>query len=365
MAMPGAIDPKTDTAAQPDDHAERDGRNETTAAYANDAEAGGLSSSLPGWLNGAMGQPDSSLAPAQPARLQELQLSSASAEDPLAVPVKKSDGEVNGHVIGQGGKIYDPDKTDLDDIPSIKPDNGRQPNGETVVFVNGISNTQTQAYEAAQRLANTTGAEVRVLYNATRGEVADYTRGAVGDGWLTDNRSVRNLSDLIYKAGRSGQALHVVATSNGAAITKDALHKAQDRLFSDNNRGTGLWGSESKGRAAAAEKTQQQLGKVDVETFGPVVDSFAGVKGPRYLHFLNKQDSASIAELRRPLERPFNDDVQLGNAGLNARVIRIDSNRVPGDPHGGHYLETYLPARLGTFDKVYGAHPTGRFNDQR
>jgi hypothetical protein len=297
-------------------------------------------------------------------RPDEIQtIAAATSARPVASLGGKSNDDVNGFIIGEGGKIYDPSKTDLNTIPTIKPTN-RALNGETVVFVNGISNTQQQAYQAAQRLANETGAEVRVLYNSTRGAIADYTRGAIGDGWLTDNRSVQNLSNLIYDAASSGRELHVVATSNGAAITKDALHKAQDRLFSDNNRNTGAFGLDPSGRNAAVQTTQRQLGSIQIETFAPVIDSFNGVIGPKYLHYLNKQDSASLAELRRPLERPFNDNVQIDNAGVNARVIRIDDNRVPGDGNGGHYLETYLPHRQGTFDDVYRTAAPGRFNDR-
>jgi hypothetical protein len=306
------------------------------------------------------------LEPAQAAaQSRSFSVAKTTYAQPVADSGKLSDADANGLVIGQGGKVYDPATTALNSVPTIKPNNGKPLNGETVVFVNGINNTQKQAYEAAQRISNTTGAEVRVLYNSQRGAVADYLRGAIGDGWLTNNRSVENLEGLIYDAARSGRELHIVATSNGAAITKDALAKAQDHLFSDNNAGTGLLGLEGKGRDAAVKQTQQQLGRIEVETFGPVIDSFAGINGPRYLHYLNKQDSASLAELRRPIERPFNDDVQLGNAGQNARVIRIDANRVPGDSNGGHYLETYLPSRLGTFDQIYNTYPSGRFNDVR
>ncbi len=295
--------------------------------------------------------------------LQVRTLAQANAAQPVANLNEKSDGDVNGFVIGQGGKVYDPSKTALNAIPTIKPTN-RAPNGETVVFVNGISNTQQQAYAAAQRIADQTGAEVRVLYNSSRGAIADYTRGALGDGWLTNNQSVQNLSSLIYDAARSGRELHIVATSNGAAITKDALHKAQDRLFDNNNRNTGALGLDPGGREAAVQNTRRQLGSIQVETFGAVIDSFNGVGGPKYLHYVNKQDSANLAILRRPVEAPLNDDIQVDNAGANARVIRINDNRVPGDSNGGHYLETYLPNRQGTFDDVYRTATPGQYNDR-
>jgi hypothetical protein len=299
-----------------------------------------------------------------PAIALQIQLiAKGNSAQPVAGLGGKKDSDINGFVIGQGGKVYDPKTTDLNSIPTIKPTN-RARNGETMVFVNGISNTQGQAYEAAQRIANQTGAEVRVLYNATRGGLDDYVRGAVGDSWLANNQSVQNLSNLVYDAAKSGRTLHILATSNGAAITKDALHKAQDRLFSDNNRNTGFGGLESTGRNAAVRATQKQLGSIQVETIAPVIDSFNGVVGPKYLHYLNKQDSASLAELRRPAERPFNDNIQIDNAGANARVIRINDNRVPGDSNGGHYLETYLPHRQGTFNEVYRNATPGVFNDR-
>jgi hypothetical protein len=295
--------------------------------------------------------------------LQVQTLARANAAQPVAKLNQKSNDDVNGFVIGQGGKIYDPSKTDLNAIPTIKP-TGRPPNGETVVFVNGISNTQQQAYDAAQRIANQTGAEVSVLYNSTRGSIADYTRGAIGDGWLTNNPSVQNLSNLIYDAAKSGRELHIFATSNGAAISKDALHKAQDRLFSDNNRNNSALGLDPGGREAAVKNTRRQLGSIQVETLGPVIDSFNGVNGPKYLHYVNKQDSANLAILRRPVEAPFNDGIQVDNAGANARVIRINDNRMPGDSNGGHYLETYLPNRQGTFDDVYRTAKPGQYNDR-
>lgn len=290
-------------------------------------------------------------------------VASATRAQPIAPLGAKSNDEVNGLVIGRLGEVYDPTTTDLNAIPTIRPTNGRA-NGETVLFVNGIANTQQQAYTAALRIANETGAEVRILYNSTRGQAADFTRGAISDGWLTNNRSVQNLSNLIYGAAKSGCELHIFATSNGAAITKDALHKAQDRLFSDNNKNTGALGLEPRGRETAVRNTRRQLDSIQVETFGAVIDSFNGVNGPRYLHYVNKQDAANLAILRRPVEAPFNDNIQVDNAGANARVIRIDDNRVPDDGNGGHYLETYLPNRQGTFDNVYGTAAPGRYNDR-
>lgn len=283
-----------------------------------------------------------------------------------------SDSTVNGFWIGETSngvrRAYDPRTTALGSVPAIRPDAGFARTGGSVIFVNGIANTQANAANAGQLIANKTGGDVRVMYNATQGTIQDVVRGA-GDNFSTFGVNfqapARALGSTIYHSARNGDSLHIMSNSHGSTLTRNALYLARDQLLKDfGYREIGLPGLEHalnkeayfqqlRTNETAIARTNAALNNIKVETFGAAVGNF-DVPGPKYLHWVNTND---------PVVQGAGIDYQ-GNAakvgslnpGANSVVVRFTSG-TNGDIKA-HYLETYIPTRVGvgSFDQIYNRY---------
>lgn len=299
-----------------------------------------------------------------PARPQPLPLSG----QPLGT---FGDSTVNGFWIGESPngvrRAYEPRTTPLGSVPAIRPDAGFARNGGSVIFVNGIANTQAQAANAGQLIANKTGGDVRVLYNASQG-INDVPRAA-GDNFSTFGVNfqppARALGNTIYHSALNGQPLHIMSNSHGSTLTRNALYLAREQLLThygyremkfpglehDLNRDAYFQQLRTNNEAMA--RTNAALGNIKVETFGAAVGNF-DVAGPKYLHWVNTND---------PVVQAAGIDYQ-GNAakveslnpGANSVVVRFTSG-TNGDIRA-HYLETYIPTRVntGSFDQIYNKY---------
>lgn len=297
---------------------------------------------------------------------------------PQAIPVSGqplgtfSDSTVNGFWIGESAngvrRAYDPRTSALGSVPAIKPDAGFARTGGSVIFVNGIANSQANAANAGQLIANKTGSDVRVMYNATQGTIQDVVRGA-GDNFSTFGVNfqapARALGNTIYHSARNGQSLHIMSNSHGSTLTRNALYLARDQLLKDfGYREIGLPGLEHalnkdayfqqlRTNETAIARTNEALNNIKVETFGAAVGNF-DVPGPKYLHWVNTND---------PVVQGAGIDYQ-GNAakvgslnpGANSVVVRFTSG-TNGNIEA-HYLETYIPKRVsvGSFDQIYNKY---------
>src|SRR5689334_4741944 len=79
-------------------------------------------------------------------------------------PAGKSPKSYDGMYLGANGQFFNPASTSLQDIPTIKPQNGES-KGLTV-FVNGVGGKPNGVVDQMQQLANVSGNNVVGIYNA-------------------------------------------------------------------------------------------------------------------------------------------------------------------------------------------------------
>ncbi len=289
-----------------------------------------------------------------------------------------NNGAADGFWIGETSdtvrRAYDPRFTPMGEVPAIQPDPGFARSGGSVIFVNGLNNDQAAAANAGQLIANKTGGDVHVFYNATQGP-NDVPRG-IGDNlnWLGVSRTpaARQLASTIATSAANGQSLHLVSTSHGSILTRNALYIAREQLLEQNGyRNIRLPGLEYTLNREAYERqvqvnaqaqatTYRQLGNIKIETFGSAAARW-DIGGPQYVHWVNQNDRvAALSGINFQGLAPRVDTI---DAGDNAVIVRFIEG--PTDLVGGlttsHSLETYLPKRinLGSFDQVYNQHSTG------
>ncbi|WNG45309.1 hypothetical protein F0U60_15250 [Archangium minus] len=196
-------------------------------------------------------------------------------------------------------------------------------------FVNGVWNTVADHRASLQSLANRTGSEVVGIYNASDGTVEDLSQVSRDKLGAKDNPTTKTLASGLYKELQAGRSPHVVAHSQGALITSNALSEVRDRLIKD-----GL-------KEADAEKA---LSRVKVETFGGAAQSYPD--GPKYVHYVNLLDPiVRGAGLQAQGLTPSG-----AQPGRGAKVLAF-SSFIPG-LHS--FADPYLPKRQ-PFDQVYGS----------
>lgn len=243
-------------------------------------------------------------------------------------PARGADTQYDGHFVGAGGRTFRP-STPLSEIPPVLPSAGRD-NGQTVVYVNGISTTKDGQFSSLREIADRTGARVVGLHNATSGAFADIIQSAGDTLDVGRNPAVDALASTVYDEAAAGRTVNLMAHSQGALITSRALQDVRNRLLVED----GLTRAEA----------EAVLSRVRVETFGGAAGSYPD--GPRYVHYVNRLDPVStlfgLGPLANPLVRP----------GRGAVVHRFGERE---NAHG--FDETYLPrrvpferARRGDFD---------------
>ena len=283
-------------------------------------------------------------------------------------------GQADGFWIGEdrGGirRAYDPAVSSLGSVPAIRPDAGFQRSGGSVIFVNGLQNNQAQAANAGQLIANKTGGDVRVFFNASQG--ANDIPRAIGDNlnWLGVSRTpaTNQLASTIATMAANGQSLHLMSTSHGSILTRNALYVAQEQLMTrygyQEIKLPGLaaavdpagYQRQVQINSAAEAQTFRALQNIKIETFGSGTAKW-DIDGPKYLHWVNTNDpvvKAAGIDFQGAAARL--DSVA---AGRDAVIVRFTSGRDGATE--SHFMETYLPRRIdtGSFDQVYNRGSTG------
>ena len=207
--------------------------------------------------------------------------------------------------------------------------NGR----ETVMFVNGISNSAADHQGTLGLIEGQGGTRAVGLYNATEGFFADTgqvradqaenTRRAAGT-WQgqTANAATRSLSDSIVNHLNGTQdPMHLMAHSQGGLVTANAIYDARQRLTAEHG----------------AERANEMLGRLQVETFGGAARNYAD--GPQYTHWINQSDNVT------------------GNMGPDARtggrdaIFRRFNTDAPGDVLNHNFATVYWPERQRQFQQ--------------
>ena len=171
-----------------------------------------------------------------------------------------------------------------------------------------------------QSIADTTGAKLIGVHNATEGMAADLLQCVKDKLDKGTNPAVDTLADTIYSELKAGRSVHVMGHSQGGLITSRALNDVARRLRIED----GL----------SQADTEKLLGKVNVETFGAAAWSYPD--GPKYVHYVNDKDQV-------PGLFGLGNGV-LDHPGKGAVVRHFSSGSNMGEAHG--LTQSYLPARI-------------------
>ena len=249
---------------------------------------------------------------------------------------ERPDTVYDGVYVGANGQTFPPG-TPLNQVPAVRPSDGREPN-ETLIYINGINTTKDGQSASLQAIADRTGAQVIGIHNATEGMITDLGQCITDKLDRGRNPAVDTLADTIYSEINAGRTIHLVAHSQGGLITSRALNDVYQRMRIED----GL------SRAQAERK----LGLVKVETFGGAAGHYPD--GPQYVHYINRDDPVpSLFGLGWDIDR-FNPTL---DAGRGAQVHWFTDWHL--NPIASHSFEdVYLPrrvpfdqARRGNFDR--------------
>lgn len=231
----------------------------------------------------------------------------AAVPEPAGQPPKSYDGMY----LGENGQLFKPASNSLNDIPTIKPQNGES-KGLTV-FVNGVGAKPSNAVGEMQKLANVSGNEVVGIYNATEGKLKDILQ-STGDKFdIGKNPASDNLSDLIHDQLRSGQPLHIAGYSQGGAIVNRAIADAKNRLMLEDGM--------------SQPEAERLMGNLTVETFAGAGWNYPD--GPKYTHYVNRADV--VPQL-------FGVGAPLSHAGSGAEIRKFNT----WNPFSAHGFDKYM-----------------------
>ncbi|RKG85960.1 hypothetical protein D7W82_18100 [Corallococcus sp. CA049B] len=241
----------------------------------------------------------------------------------------KPDRAQDGMFVGAGGKVL-PATTKLGDVPGITPKNNPNPD-KTILYVNGIMTPTAGQVSEMQALANSSGAKVVGIHNATEGLVKDLGQCVTDKLDKGKNPAVDTLADTLYSELKAGRDVHLVGYSQGGLITARALNDVAKRLRVED----GL----------SPAQVEAKLSHLQVETFGAASTKYPD--GPRYVHYVNNADPV-------PTLTGLGGDVDplafLKDAGKGAVVHRFTDGNL--NPLSNHMLDTlYLKHRVD-FDQA-------------
>lgn len=279
--------------------------------------------------------------------MKKVSLQRQEPQPPPQVPQPPSpnqpDRAVDGHLLGADGTV--PPNTPLKDVNAVTPQGGVR-NNETVIYTNGIlTNTEAQK-NSLQAIADQTGSRVIGVRNATAGGNAAGDVGLLGkaEGFLRDadqtindkfgigrNPAVDTLADTVYTELRAGRSPHLMAHSQGGAITSRALSDVKNRLMAEDGM--------------SRQDAEKLMGNAKVETFAAAASTYPD--GPQYVHYINRNDAVpqtlGVGDWVNPLTQP----------GKGA-VTHYFRDGAPAASHGfeDFYLGRRVPfeeARQGNF----------------
>jgi len=220
-------------------------------------------------------------------RLQNLQ--PQQPPQPPPTPPNQPDKAVDGYLLGADGAV--PPNTPLRDVNAVVPQGGVR-NNETLIYTNGIlTNTEAQA-RGLQAIADQTGSRVIGVRNATENILVDSDQTLSDKLGIGNNPAVDTLADTVYSELRAGNSPHLIAHSQGAAITSRALSDVKNRLTAEDGM--------------SRQDAERLLSNVRVETFGGAARRYPD--GPQYVHYLNRNDAVpmglGVRDWLNPLAHP-------------------------------------------------------------
>jgi hypothetical protein len=316
------------------------------ADYWKDSFAPAVASATPA-ADSAM--PAVASAPASPVQAAAGSMSSASrgsGQEPEPIDQvggvygngdQQNDLAYDGGIIDGEGNVYPPG-TPVEGLTPTSPNNGQPANG-TAYFINGIQNDANFQTTSMQSVANAVGTDVFGIHNATYGKGF----GIIDDlvQCLTDktpiaqdllNDATTSLAGTITQDLAAGNPVHLIAHSQGALVTANALEQVKEALT----------------EAHGAEKAEEMLSTVQVETFGGAAASFP--YGPQYVHYLNDYDMVAMDTGLGTIEDPAERQAAAGGDRAAIHFIRDDPRQATPNRRfnfSAHdFNEGYLSHRL-------------------
>ena len=242
----------------------------------------------------------------------------------------------DGKLLGANGQTFPPG-TALADIPGVTPRNNPNPD-TTVLYVNGIQTNLAGQANSLQAIADTTGARVIGIHNATEGFVADLAQCVKDKLDKGTNPAVDTLADTLYTEIKAGRNVHLMAHSQGGLISSRALNDVYNRLRIEDGM--------------SVQQAQQAMSRINVETFGAAAMRYPD--GPNYVHYVNRGDPVPGMFGLGPVADRWNPAV---DGGAGSRVHHFNDFKLnPIAAHGFEsiYLQHRVPfeqARAGNFDR--------------
>ncbi|MFP2905643.1 hypothetical protein ACLESD_11415 [Pyxidicoccus sp. 3LFB2] len=241
----------------------------------------------------------------------------------------------DGQFVGASGQTFPPD-TALTDIPAVTPRNN--PNAtQTVLYVNGIQTSKDAQANSLQAIADTTGARVIGIHNATEGMAADLAQCVKDKLDKGHNPAVDTLADTLYNEIKAGRDVHLMAHSQGGLISSRALGDVQRRLRIEDGM--------------SKDEVKAMMSKINVETFGAAATRYPD--GPNYVHYVNRGDPVPGLFGLGPVADKWNP---IADGGEGSKVHHFNEFRLnPIAAHGFEsiYLNERVPfdqARAGNFE---------------
>jgi hypothetical protein len=152
----------------------------------------------------------------------------------------------------------------------------KKTNNESVFYINGILTKSSSAEKQTKEIAELTGKPITLLYNPTEGFVNDVIESAFQVMNINTKKStVNDTAEVFYQTLKSGKELKVVAHSQGAAITAQALTNVEKRLIHENN---------------SSSEVKDILKKVTVVTIGGAASKSDFPSSIKYTERKNKDD---------------------------------------------------------------------------
>ncbi len=242
----------------------------------------------------------------------------------------------DGKLVGANGATFPPG-TPLSDIPGVTPRNNPNPS-QTILYVNGINTTKDAQFNSLQSIAETTGARVIGIHNATEGMGADLAQCVKDKLDKGTNPAVDTLADTLYGEIKAGRDVHLMAHSQGGLISSRALNDVYNRLRIEDGM--------------SKQDAQALMGKINVETFGAAAMTYPD--GPNYVHYVNRGDPVPSLFGLGPVADKWNPAVDGGKGSKVHHFNDFHLNPLDGHKFEDVYLKNRVPfdqAREGNFNK--------------
>jgi hypothetical protein len=242
----------------------------------------------------------------------------------------------DGQLLGANGQTFPPG-TSLSDIPGVTPRNNANPN-TTVLYVNGIQTNLAGQANSLQAIADTTGARVIGIHNATEGFAADLAQCVKDKLDVGTNPAVDTLADTLYNEIKAGRDVHLMAHSQGGLISSRALGDVYNRLRIEDGM--------------SQSQAQQAMSRINVETFGAAAMSYPD--GPNYVHYVNRGDPVPGLFGLGPVADRWNPAVDGGRGSVVHHFNDFKLNPIAAHGFESIYLQHRVPfdqARTGNFDR--------------